>query len=208
MHIQIKMFSPKDKKYEQNTALVLTPLRTNNYPFWRQKTMQTLTINKLIDLISPTYDRFVRPTYPPCGANLNELKYRRELEKDDNDKMDKSDFKNLYLYNGLSNAIPEQHRSNWTKDILEPKDLWLKIETMCHFVEDHNLKKLYKKKYDSISCSSDSLLDITNYEDALNHAIADHEEAGGFITMDDKIDKVKKDLMKFKEKTSERIYRI
>jgi hypothetical protein len=193
------MFSPKDKKNEQSAALLLTPLRTNNYPFWREKTMQTLEVNKLIDLIAPTYQRFVRPIYPPCGANLVELKFRRELERDDNDKMDKSDFKNIFLYNGLSNAIPDQFRSNWTKGILESKDLWVKIETMCHFVQDYNLKTLYKNKYDSITCRSNSLLDITNYEDSLIHAINDHEEAGGYISMDDKINKVKKEIKKFKE---------
>ena len=63
-----------------------------------------------------------------------------------------------------------------------------KIETMCHYRIDQDLMKFFKKIYEELKCHS------ANYETALEGTLGDYENTGGFITMDDINDKVKKDI--------------
>jgi hypothetical protein len=99
----------------------------------------------------------------------------------------------------LHDAIPKQNLRNWTKNISDAPTLWLKIETMCHYRADHHkLKLLYKAIYTKLRCLSGNLGDITNYEAALEGVLGDYENVGGFITMDDIIEKIKADFKPFK----------
>jgi hypothetical protein len=165
---------------------------------WREDSLKILDIYGLSHCIDPTKRRFTIPVYPPCSADLRELEFRQRQSTIDERKKAKSDNEYVTVYFALHDAIPKQNVRNWTKGITESTALWAKIETMCHYREDHNLKKFYRKIYEELKCNSSRLGDIINYQTALEGALGDYEHKGGFITMDDINDKVKKDLKPFK----------
>jgi len=70
---------------------------------------------------------------------------------------------------------------------------------MCNYREDFYLKNFYREKYDRFGLEGISLMQVTNYENGVNLILSDHERAGGFITMDEQINKLKKDFKRFPE---------
>jgi len=168
------------------------------YVQWNEDTRKTLEIYGLSHCIDPSKRRFTIPVYPPCSADIRELEFRQKQNSIDEAKKTKSDEQYVAVYFALHDAIPKQNVKTWTKGISDAPELWKKIETMCHYRVDHDLKKFYRRVYEKLRCASGSLGDIINYETAFEGALGDYNDAGGFITMDDLVDKIKEDVKGFK----------
>ena len=182
-----------------STELMLPKLNVNQYPIWRRKTLHILQVHHLSHTIDTGYARVQPLNLPPCGPTFKEIETRNSLATSHQKRLDRDNKEHTIVYVALYNSLPDTSRDNWTRDIIEPSVLWTKAGTMCNFREDHHLKSFYKEAYDAIKCNSGRLLDIVEYENALVKAIFDHEEAGGYITMEDKVEKIKKEMRKYIE---------
>jgi hypothetical protein len=169
------------------------------YVQWRADVIKILGIYGLLHCIDPTKRRYTIPIYPPCGLDIRELEFRQKQNSIDKAMKKESDEQWITVFIKLQEAIPKQNVRNWTKNITESNDLWVKIEEMNNWRADHHkLKLLYKAIYKKLRCLSGSLADIMNYEAALEGVLGDYENVGGFITMDDIIEKIKADFKPFK----------
>jgi len=173
-------------------------LDIGGYPAWRNKTLNKFMTNNLSFTIdgTPAYEK---PDYGPIGATYEELTFRQKLEETTDKLLEKDQTKRAIAYNVLYNCIPPMYQESWTKGITNSFDLWNKISEMCNYREDFLLKNFYRTKWERVSLSACNLIQVSNYENLFNLALLDHSNAGGNITMDECVAKLKKDFKKFHE---------
>ena len=167
------------------------------YPFWRTETFDTFVINHLDFALDTTIAPLTLPILPPASPNLAELSFRQKLLEGAKKDMKEDRSKRSIAFNLLFNCIPIHFRSSWTKGILNSADLWKKIEEMCNYRVDYQLKIFFRKQFDELKLATCKILSVTNYENLLNQILQDHERCGGVITMDDRVAKIRGDLKNF-----------
>ena len=65
---------------------------------------------------------------------------------------------------------------------------------MCHFKEDFHINVYHRNRLHDLSLHGWSITDISNYESEFNNILFDYQQEGGNFTVDEQVEKLKKDL--------------
>ena len=83
-------------------------LEVESYPKWLKEARKTLGIHSLEHVIDKSIARYKKPSYPPCGATLAEVKFRQDQYRIDDEKLKLADDQYITVYYALYDSIPNE----------------------------------------------------------------------------------------------------
>jgi hypothetical protein len=177
--------------------LTIEQLKPDQFIDWRQRVLDVITVNGLIDWININKTVSPEGRTPSMRGDPAEVKIRLSLKSIQDKTHEREKLEHGILFNLLYNSIPREFRTEWCRGITIIRQLWLKIESMCNYKSDFFLLNHFHVKYEKNTLRSPSLLDVTNYQNRFNTAVSDYVNNGGTLTMESQMDKVKNDFRQF-----------
>jgi hypothetical protein len=160
---------------------------------WLAETDHINEINDLTKWTDGTFNRIPCPpvTPTPIVGTTEQKKLKLSMDAVQNALAKEEREKHAIAYSLQFLAIPKVYQMAWSKGITSARELRLKIQTMCSYKKDTLLKLHYKLKLDRLTLRSNGLLDMNNYENSFVELVQDYIDAGGTITMDEQVAKLR-----------------